>query len=144
MGKLAEVGISKVLTKRVAADVADTASGAESTAVSSVEADAADTATSALEHGAAKVPNDWGPGLANRKGVGTRWTDPSNPGNGIRIDQGTPGVGGASQQVDHVVVRSAGRILGPDGKPIVGSLSQNPQANIPLSDWRNWSSWNTP
>lgn len=59
------------------------------------------------------------------EGCRTRWTDPSSPGNGIRIDQGTPGVRGASQQVDHVVVRIGGRILGPDGKPIVGSLADN-------------------
>ena len=37
-----------------------------------------------------------------------------------------------------------GRILGPDGKPIVGSLRDNPQAHIPLSDWLQWNTWNTP
>ena len=105
---------------------------------------AAEDGLTALEQGASRVPKDWGPGLANKKGVGTRWTDPANPGNGIRIDEGIPGSSWPSQQVDHVVVRSGGQILGPDGKPIVGSLAQNPQAHIPLSDWQNWSSWNTP
>lgn len=33
----------------------------------------------------AKVPSGWGPGAANKEGVGTRWTDPANPGNGVRI-----------------------------------------------------------
>lgn len=99
---------------------------------------------SALERGASRVPSSWGPGLANKKGVGTRWTDPANQGNGIRIDQGIPGSGWPSQQVDHVVVRSGGKILGPDGKPIVGSLAENPQAHIPLSDWLKWADWNLP
>jgi RHS repeat-associated protein len=103
----------------------------------------ADWAT-AIERGAAKVPEDWGPGLPNKKGVGTRWTDPSNPGNGVRIDQGNPDSPLPSQQSDHVVVRNGGRIIGPDGKPIVGSLSENPQAHIPLSEWLNWTNWNSP
>jgi hypothetical protein len=97
-----------------------------------------------LEQGATQVPKNWGTGLANKKGAGTRWIDPTNPGNGIRIDEGISGSSWPSQQVDHVVVRSNGRILGPDGKPIAGSLAENPQAHIPLSDWLKWSSWNTP
>jgi hypothetical protein len=105
---------------------------------------AAEDGLTALEQGASRVPKDWGPGLANKKGIGIRWTDPTNPGNGIRIDEGIPGSSWPSQQVDHVVVRSGGQILGPDGKPIVGSLAQNPQAHIPLSDWLNWSSWSMP
>lgn len=100
---------------------------------------------SALEEGAAKVPSAWGEGIANSKGVGTRWFDPAAPQtNGIRIDAGNPGSSWASQQVDHVVVRSGGRTLGPDGKPITGALRDNPQAHIPLSDWLNWTSWNAP
>jgi len=74
-------------------------------------------------------------------------SSPSTPApkaNGIRIDEGVPGSSSPSQQVDHVVVRSGGRILGPDGEPIVGSLRDNPQAHLPLSDWLNWTSWNAP
>lgn len=79
------------------------------------------------------------------KGVGTCWFDPAAPqANGIRIDVGIPGSSWPSQQVDHVVVRSGGRILGPDGKPIVGALRDNLQAHIPLSDWLDWNSWNVP
>lgn len=91
-----------------------------------------------------KLPGSWGPGVPNKKGVGTRWFDPSNPGNGVRIDRGLPGSPQLSQQVDHVVVRSGGKVIGPDGKPIVGSLSDNPQAHIPLTDWMSWSSWSAP
>lgn len=91
-----------------------------------------------------KLPGSWGPGVPNKKGVGTRWFDPSNPGNGVRIDQGLPGSPQLSQQVDHVVVRGGGKVIGPDGKPIVGSLSDNPQAHIPLTDWMSWSSWSAP
>jgi hypothetical protein len=98
-----------------------------------------------LEQGAARVPEAWGPGLPNRDLGGTRWFDPAAPkANGIRIDEGVPGSPFPSQQVDHVIVRSGGRILGPDGKPIVGILKQNPDAHIPLSDWLNWTSWNAP
>ncbi|MBW3084959.1 hypothetical protein KEM60_01150 [Austwickia sp. TVS 96-490-7B] len=89
-----------------------------------------------------KLPGSWGPGVPNKKGVGTRWFDPSDSGNGVRIDQGFPGSPELSQQVDHVVVCSGGKVIGPDGKPIVGSLSDNPQAHIPLSDWMTWTSWN--
>lgn len=85
-----------------------------------------------------------GAGLPNMKGVGMRWTDPANKGNGIRIDQGITDSPWPSQQVDHVVVRSGGQVLGPDGKPIVGSSAENPQAHIPLSDWLTWADWNHP
>lgn len=91
-----------------------------------------------------KIPSEWGDGLPNTKGVGTKWEDPAYQGNGVRIDQGNPNHSLPSQQVDHVVVRSGGKILGPDGQPITGSLKQNPQAHIPLSDWLKWTHWNAP
>ncbi len=93
----------------------------------------------------AKVPSGWGPGRPNIKGVGTRWTDPANQGNGIRIDQGNPLSTQVSQQVDHVVVRSGGEVIGRDGRPIVGSIKDNyDMAHIPLDEWLTWSSWNSP
>lgn len=92
----------------------------------------------------AKVPSDWGEGQPYAKGIGQRWTDPGNPGNGIRIDQGNPDSPFPSQQVDHVVVRSGGQILGPDGSPIEGTLAENPSAHIPLSEWLQWVLWNEP
>lgn len=67
---------------------------------------------------------------------------PAPQANGVLKDEGVPHSPFPSQEVDHVIVRSGGRILGPDGKPIVGSLKQNPDAHIPLSDWLAWTSWN--
>jgi hypothetical protein len=58
-----------------------------------------------------QVPDEWGDGQPNAKGIGQRWADPENQGNGIRIDQGIPDSPFPCQQVDHVVVRSGGRIL---------------------------------
>jgi RHS repeat-associated protein len=93
----------------------------------------------------AKVPSGWGPGAATKKGVGTRWTDPANPGNGVRIDQGNPLNTQITQQVDHVVVRYNGQVIGRNGQPISGSIAQNAeQAHIPLSEWQTWKSWFAP
>lgn len=92
----------------------------------------------------AKLPREWGAGDANRKGIGTRWGDPANPGNGVRIDQGNSLNSQRLQQVDHVVVRNNGRVLGPDGKPIMGSIKDHPEAHILLKDWLKWKKWNSP
>jgi len=91
-----------------------------------------------------KIPDDWGDPLPNTKSTGLKWEDPNNQGNGVRIDLGNPDSQFPSQQVDHVVVRSNGKILGPDGNPIVGRLAANPQAHIPLTQWLKWPSWNSP
>lgn len=92
-----------------------------------------------------KVPDDWGDGNPNKKGVGHRWSDPENRGNGIRIDQGDPDNPQPAQQVDHVVVRVNGKVIGRDGEPLEGSIKQNwEQAHIPLSEWLTWRSWSSP
>ena len=92
-----------------------------------------------------KLPESWGSGSPNKKGIGSRWQDPGNPGSGVRIDQGNPNSPFPSQQVDHVIVRDNGKVIGRDGKPIRGSINEDPtNAHIPLSEWLNWSSWNTP
>ena len=93
-----------------------------------------------------KVPSGWGTGRPNKKGVGTRWVDPANPKtNGIRIDQGNPASPLTTQQVDHVVVRSGGEVIGRDGNPISGSIRDNYEmAHIPLDEWLTWSTWNAP
>jgi hypothetical protein len=93
----------------------------------------------------AKVPSEWGAGTATKKGEGVRWTDPRNEGNGIRIDAGNPANPQTSQQVDHVLLRRNGQVIGRDGNPISGSIKDNfDQAHIPLSEWLKWSSWDHP
>lgn len=65
-----------------------------------------------------KFPDAW-PVEPNKKKIGYRWQDPTNPkGNGVRIDKGDLNSPFPSQQVDHVIVRSDGKTLGRDGKPI--------------------------
>ncbi|MEV0700015.1 putative T7SS-secreted protein [Saccharopolyspora sp. NPDC050389] len=92
-----------------------------------------------------KLPAEWGDGSATKKGVGQRWQDPNDPGNGVRIDQGNPNNSQPTQQVDHVIVREHGKVIGRDGEPISGSVKQNPEeAHIPLSEWKQWKSWNHP
>ena len=91
-----------------------------------------------------RLPDDW-EAKPNRSGTGTRWQDPDNPGNGVRIDQGNPDNTQPSQQEDHVVVRHNGRVIGRDGNPIDGSIAENyDQAHIPLSEYETWSTWNRP
>ena len=92
-----------------------------------------------------KIPPEWGEGKSNRKGDGTRWQDPNDKGSGVRVDEGNPSNSQPSQQVDHVVVRDKGVVIGRDGKPINGSIKQDPaNAHIPLSEYKNWRSWNKP
>jgi hypothetical protein len=108
-------------------------------------ADAADVPKWGVPEGVTnKFPSGWG-NKANKKGVGTRWQDPNNPGNGVRIDQGNPNHSLPSQQVDHVIVRRDGQVIGRDGNPIQGSIKENAeQAHIPLSEYQNWKSWDSP
>ena len=92
-----------------------------------------------------KFPKLWGGGIPNKKGVGLKWHDPINKGDGVRIDQGNPHTSQSYQRVDHVVVRSNGKIIGRDGNPIKGSIADDPeQAHIPLSEYKKWKTWNSP
>lgn len=93
-----------------------------------------------------KLPPGWGSGVPNQKpGTGFRWHDPGDPGNGFRYDIGNPESPFPAQQVDHVVVRCNGKVIGRDGKPIKGSIKQNyEQAHIPASEYEKWKFWNKP
>jgi hypothetical protein len=94
-----------------------------------------------------RMPGSWGDGMPNRDGTGWRWLDPNNPsGNGVRIDRGDPLNPNLSQQVDHVVVRYNGRLVGPDGSllPASARLKDYPQAHIPRSVYQTWSTWYAP
>ena len=94
----------------------------------------------------AKVPEAWGPGSSNKKGVGTRWVDPENKkGNSIRIDKGDPNNPQKSQQEDHVVISHNGVQVGRDGKPLPGRLKDNyEQGHIPVDEWKTWETWWSP
>lgn len=91
-----------------------------------------------------RLPSGWA-AKPNKKGVGTRYQDPKNPGNGVRIDQGNPNHSLPSQQVDHVIVRRNGQVIGRDGNPIQGSIKKNAEnAHIPLREYQKWERWDSP
>ncbi len=97
------------------------------------------------DRGYDEVPSSWGPGRVNQKGPGRRWEDPRDPGNGIRIDKGNPNSSFPSQQVNHVIVRYGGEVVGRNGQPLPGSIKQFPElAHIPLEEWLSWTNWFTP
>lgn len=93
-----------------------------------------------------KIPSRWGSGEPTRKGVGKRWVDPDHPdANSIRIDKGNPNNSQPSQQVDHVIVRKDGKVIGRDGRPIQGSIKNNAvNVHIPLQEWLRWRKWYEP
>jgi len=92
-----------------------------------------------------KVPTGWGEGAPTRKGIGTRWQDPVNAGNGIRIDRGNPKNSQVTQQGDHVLIRYNGRVIGRNGKPLTGTIADEAdQAHIPLQEWLRWTTWFSP
>jgi hypothetical protein len=107
------------------------------------EASAATTERSIFNTIKGKIPSEWGKGLPNNKGIGWRWWD--SKGNGVRIDKGNPLSQYPTQQVDHVIVRYRGRVIGPDGSPISGSIQNNPiQAHIPIEKYKTWTNWFKP
>ena len=92
-----------------------------------------------------KLPSEWGMGQPSTKKGGWKWTDPDNQGNGLRVDPANPSSLWQTQQVEHVVVRSLGVVLGRDGKPITGTIKDDPiNAHIPLEEYRQWRTWNHP
>lgn len=72
----------------------------------------------------------------NRKGQGSRFQDPNNRGNRVRIDKGKPDHDLPSQRKDHVVEQRDGRTIDRDGKPIEAPKpSKTPEAHVSLKDW---------
>jgi hypothetical protein len=88
-----------------------------------------------------KIPSEWGKGAAAKSG-GWKWWDPKNSGNYVRIDPGDPNSRDSFRQIDHVHVRSGGRVIGRDGKPMPPGSAGDPAAHIPLTQWLKWSRWN--
>jgi hypothetical protein len=135
-------GVLGAIVGKVIAAVAPKLLAAASGIVSRLSGSVAD---SDLAPAAAKVPDSRVDSLPNSKGVGTKWEDPGNRGNRIRVDAAVPDSPYPSQQANHVVIHSGGRILGPDGEPVIAPRpSKTEDADIPVSDWLNWQEWNQP
>ncbi|MGW3252455.1 RHS repeat-associated core domain-containing protein [Streptomyces fungicidicus] len=103
-------------------------------------------------YGSGKIPSGWsGPNMTKkyRKDMnkpGFVWRAPKGQ-DSVRIDKGDPNSVHATQQVDHVVINSGGRIVGRGGVllPPNARLQDYPvEAHIPLSEWQKWSNWNAP
>lgn len=76
----------------------------------------------------------------NRKGEGSRFQDPADKGNRVRVDKGNPDHKLPSQRPDHVVEQRGGKTVDVNGKPIEGAKpASTPEAHIPLKDWlKSW------
>ncbi|WP_432198781.1 RHS repeat-associated core domain-containing protein [Streptomyces sp. bgisy027] len=102
--------------------------------------------------GSGKIPSGWsGPNMTKkyRKDLnkpGFVWRAPKGQ-DSVRIDKGDPNSAHATQQVDHVVINSGGRIVGRGGVllPPNARIQDYPvEAHIPLTEWHTWSNWNAP
>jgi RHS repeat-associated protein len=102
-------------------------------------------------YGSGKIPAGWsGPGMSKKFRRDSNkqsfiWRAPKGQ-DSVRIDRGDPN-SYPSQQVDHVVVNSGGRIVGRGGEllPAGAKIQDYPEeAHIPLSEWQEWRNWNAP
>lgn len=62
------------------------------------------------------VPKNWTE-KPSRKGEGTKWQDPENPHNSVRVMKGQPGNSNPGQQQDYIVIRKDGQTLDRTGTP---------------------------
>ncbi len=78
------------------------------------------------------IPDDWitRPSLKND---GIRYTDPTNPGNEVRIMPGNPLSPYVNSRIPNVRWSSNGQALDVNGNPV--SL-KTPEAHIPLTDYK--------
>ncbi len=103
-------------------------------------------------YGSGKIPSGWsGPNMTkkfkkNDSKQGFVWRAPKGQ-DSVRIDRGDPNSQWGSQQVDHVIINSGGRIVGRGGQllPAGARIQDYPvEAHVPLSEWQAWRSWNAP
>lgn len=103
-------------------------------------------------YGSGKIPSGWsGPNMTkqfkkNDSKQGFVWRAPRGQ-DSVRIDRGDPNSQWGSQQVDHVIINSGGRIVGRGGQllPAGARIQDYPvEAHVPLSEWQTWRSWNAP
>lgn len=72
----------------------------------------------------------------NEKGTGSRFQDPADKGNRVRVDKGDPDHGLPSQRGDHVVEQKGGQTVDKSGTPIdAPKPASTPEAHIPPPDW---------
>ncbi|MFD9744759.1 polymorphic toxin-type HINT domain-containing protein [[Kitasatospora] papulosa] len=103
-------------------------------------------------YGSGKIPSGWsGPSMTskfrkNANKEGFVWRAPKGQ-DSVRIDRGDPNSQWGTQQVDHVVINSGGRIVGRGGEllPPNARIQDYPaEAHVPLIEWQTWRSWNAP
>ena len=103
-------------------------------------------------YGSGKIPSGWsGPNMTkkfkkNDSKQGFVWRAPKGQ-DSVRIDRGDPNSQWGSQQVDHVIINSGGRVVGRGGQllPAGARIQDYPvEAHVPLSEWQTWRSWNAP
>ena len=103
-------------------------------------------------YGSGKIPSGWsGPHMTkkfkkNDSKQGFVWRAPKGQ-DSVRIDRGDPNSQWGSQQVDHVIINSGGRVVGRGGHllPAGAKIQDYPvEAHVPLSEWQTWRSWNAP
>lgn len=101
-------------------------------------AEGADPFASKLEKVREKLPG-WKE-QPNSKKTGSRFQDPADKGNRVRVDKGDPNHNLPRQQVDHVVEQKGGKTIDVNGQEIKPTPSapkptHTPEAHIPLDEW---------
>ena len=86
-----------------------------------------------------RLPKDLGKGKPSKNGDGWRWNSKSHD---VRVQKGNPKSQFPAQQKDYVKLVVDGKVIGRNGKPLPSG--KVPEAHIPLSEWRTWSSWKSP
>lgn len=73
------------------------------------------------------VPKNWVAKPSN-KGTGTKFVDPNNPHNSVRLEPAKPGSSNPGQQSDYMVVTKNGQTLDANGNPVA---RQSLESHIP-------------
>ena len=76
----------------------------------------------------------------NSKKTGSRFQDPDNKGNRVRVDKGDPNHDLPRQKVDHVVEQKGGKTIDGSGQeikptPDAPRPTHTPEAHVPLDEW---------
>ncbi|MEJ1414893.1 MAG: hypothetical protein RPU90_15215 [Candidatus Sedimenticola sp. (ex Thyasira tokunagai)] len=80
------------------------------------------------------IPDNWRIGSSKSKG-GVKYTDPKNPHNNVRVEQGVPGHPHANSRSPHVRDVRNGQYVDGGGRPVSGGR-RDPAGHIPLDGYR--------